>query len=76
MTAPAITYVRAGCLDGSDAGRKGGPCSRIVRAYDKRGTKTMGGHALRVLCKHPLDVERWIPPLRKHQLEDGFAPRE
>ena len=61
-------------FDGGDARSKRGSLRDVVGTHDERGEQTVAEHASRVVGKHPLNLGKGIPTLRKQQLERLFAP--
>jgi hypothetical protein len=47
----------------------------VSQEGNARGALTMAEHALGVVGKHPLNLDRGIPAMGKQQLERVFAPR-
>src|SRR5262245_45248889 len=75
VSACGVVDVRTRRLDDSDAHGKRGSLSGGIGTYDDCGTQTMTEHALRVVGKNPLNLDRGIAPMRHQQLKRMFASR-
>jgi hypothetical protein len=60
-----VVYVWAQRLDGGHARGKPGSLGAGIGTHDRCGAQTMAEHAVRVFSKHPLDLGRRIPAMRK-----------